>query len=1040
MKKVVLWSAISVAVLVLAVILASCSLFVASAPKNLSATALSSNSIQLVWSSTAKSFVVYRSSSSNGTFAEVATVQATNYVDTGLQPSTTYFYEVKAKNQYGLSSPSNVASATTFMVPPQAPVLNVTSSSTNTISLSWSESSSNVSKFIIYRALGTGSAFAQLVTLPGNVLSYTDKNLTPQTTYSYRMMASNQGGNSPFSNVVVRMTNGVPPKAPTALNITAFSTNTISLSWVNPANESGIELYQATGTTFKSTPTLKLSPTATTYVATGLIPSTIYSFKLRAFNKWGYSDFSNIVSQMTKTFGSYFPLRSGQVDRVEISAGVPLVDTLGVNPAQKAFEDFFNSMWADFSSYNKTNKITPSSSFTVKEDVIYEATQTSKNATLINYEIKIPEAYKGEPQKMESLSFTVTKAGSTVFYKGVPVIDNANTGNASGTTLLKSPEGTAFERTSSYQSLSIGNNTYDNVLKVDLILNNLKREFYFARNVGIVKLENYLLNSQKIWEFISGLTVVQPNIGKFEYNPAPAMPVAPKITDLSTSTQITMTWSSTQSNVSYELYLEKMGDWIKRIGSSTQTHFNFEKLPTGIYTWVVVTKNASGLSTASKGATFTVNMGSKVNFKNSRLEAIVRSILNLPVGPIYTSELSKITSIKNNWPSPDMALSSLEGIQYLTNLATLDLVGNNITDLSPLRGMHLKSIDLSYNHISDLSPLATMTSLEMLNLSHNDIVDVSPLASLVNLTVLDLSSNKITKIDAMANLKNLQFLDLSSNEIKDVTPLEGIGQSLVSLDISYNPIPLSQLGFIENWTQLHNLGMSGFNLNNSEITFLSKFTNLTSLDLGFNRISNITPLASLTGLRELFLYSNMIKDISPLANLKNLEWLNAGANLISDLSPLSNLMKLKFLDLELNQISDISPLLNLSNLEILNLNFNDITLKYTPSFNKMLHLLWLMLDSNNISDFSIVSTAPDLWILDISSNNISDLSPISNMKNLLRIDLSSNKISDMNAIVNDMYLKIGSLVDLKNNEINLSQSAVINGINALQNRGVSVIY
>jgi Leucine-rich repeat (LRR) protein/fibronectin type 3 domain-containing protein len=1033
LKRVTLWSMVLLTVLVLAVILASCSLFLAPAPKNLSATALSPNSIQLVWNSTEKSFVIYRSSSSNGTFAEVATVQATNYVDTGLKPSTTYFYEVKAKNQYGLSSPSNVASATTMMAAPQSPILTVTSLSTNTISLSWSESSPNVSKFIIYRALGSG-AFAQLTTLPGNVLSYTDRNLTPETTYSYKMLASNQGGNSPFSNVVVRMTNGIPPKAPSALNVTAFSTNTVSLSWINPNNVSGIELYQSTGTTFKSTPTSKLSPMATTFVATGLIPSTVYSFKLRAFNKWGYSDFSNIVSQMTKAFGSYFPIRSGQVDRVEISAGVPLVDTLGINPAQKAFEDFFNSMWMNFSS------TTPSSSFTINEDVIYEATQTSKNATMINYEIKIPQAYKGEPQKMETLSFSVTKAGSTVFYKGVPVIDNANTGNASGTVLLKSPEGTAFERISSYQSLSIGNKTYGDVLEVDLILNNLKREFYFARNVGVVKLENYLLNQQKMWEFISGLTVVQPNIGKFEYNPVPAVPVAPQITDLSTSTQITMTWSSTQTNVNYELYLEKMGDWIKKIGSSTETHFNFEKLPTGIYTWVVVTKNASGLSTASKGATFTVNMGSKVTFTNRKLEAIIRSKLNLSTGPIYSSELSKITSIQNNWPSSDMMLSNLDGIQYLTNLATLDLVGNNITDLSPLKGLHLKSVNLSYNHISDLTPLATMTSLKMLNLSHNDIVDISPLANLVNLTVLDLSSNKITNIAAISNLKNLQFLDLSSNAIKDVTPIEGIGQSLLSLDISYNPIPVSQLNFIKSWTQLHNLGMSGFNFGNSEITFLSKFTNLTSLDLGFNRISNITPLASLTGLRELFLYSNMIKDISPLANLKNLEWLNAGANLISDLSPLSNLMKLHFLDLELNQISDISPLANLSNLEILNLNFNNITLKYTPSFDKMLHLLWLMLDSNSISDFNIVSTVPDLWILDISSNNISDLSPISSMKNLLRIDLSSNKISDMNAIVNDMYLKIGSIVDIKNNEIDFTQSKVINGINALQNKGVNVIY
>lgn len=1024
MKKVSLWGAILVSVLAIAMILASCSMFVAPAPKNLSATALSSNSIQLNWNSTAKNFVIYRSLS-NGNFSEIATVQATNYVDKNLNPSTTYYYQVKAKNQYGLSNPSNVASATTFMLPPQAPVLNVTSFSTNSISLSWSETS-KVNSFVIYRS-AKDSAFAQLVTLKGDTLSYFDKNLTPETTYAYKMISTNQGGNSQFSNVVVQMTNGLPPKAPTHLSVTDFSTNTVSLSWENPKNISGVEVYQSTS---GSTVVKKLSASVTTYIATNLLSSTLYSFKLRAFNKWGYSDFSNIVSQMTKAFGSYFPLKN-QVNQVEISAGVPFVDMLSMNPAQMAFENFFNSHWMSL------NYSTQPSSFTIKEDVIYQMANPSTSATIVGYKILIPQAYKGEPQKMESLSFEITRLGSTVFYEGLPLIDNANIGNATGTAILKSSEGTSFERNSSYLSLSVGTKTYKDVLKVDLTLNNLKREFYFARNVGMIKLGNYL-NENNVWKFISSLTVVQPDVGKFEYNPAPVTLISPKVTDLSTSTQINMTWESTQNNT-YELYLEKLGEWIKKIGSSTQTHFDIGKLTSGVYSWLVVTKNASGLSTASKIATFTVNMGQRVTFENPQLESIIRKLLNIPEGPLYESELSKITQIKNNWPSDRMSLLSLDGIQYLTNLATLDLVGNNISDLSPLRGLKLKSLDLSYNKISDLSPLATMTSLVNLNLAHNKISDITALASLTNLRFLNLSANNINKIDAVKNLQKLESLDLSSNDIKDITPIEGLGQSLLSLDISYNPIPISQIEFIKNWTQLHNLGMSGFNLNSSQITFVSKFSSLKSLDLGFNRITDVTPLASLTGLRELFLYSNMIKDISPLANLKNLEWLNAGANMISNVAPLRNLTKLRFLDLEINNISNISPLTNLSNLEILNLNFNDISLKYTPTFGNMLHLLWLMLNSNDISDFTIISTAPNLLILDISSNNVSDLSPIDNMKYLLRADLAFNKISSMNAIINDVYLKWGSIIDLSGNEVtNLPSFA--SDVNKLHGRGIKVIY
>jgi|UniRef100_A0A7V3RDY0 Leucine-rich repeat (LRR) protein/fibronectin type 3 domain-containing protein len=1039
LKKVSLWSFIFLSVLVLALVLSSCSMFVASAPTNLSAVALSSQSVQLSWNSTAKEFVIYRGLSSNGTFVQIATSNATNYTDTGLTPSTTYFYQVKAKNQYGLSASSKTVSVTTLMAAPQPPVLNVTAFSTDTISLSWSESSTGIQQFKIYRASGD-SAFAQLQIFPGNVLSYTDKHLTPVTTYTYRMIATNEGGNSSFSNTVVQMTNGLPPKAPTELSVTSYSTNTINLLWKNNSkSEKGFELYQSTSTSLTGEVT-KVGSEVTSYSATGLIPNTTYIYRVRAFNKWGYSDFSNIVAQMTKGAGTYFPVKNGKVDRVEISMGTPLIDQLGENPSQKAFEGFFSSFWYDFSTLSKPSLTTQPSSLTIKEDVIYEATGTSANSTMINYQMKIPEAYAGKPRKMETLLFNISKESSTVFFDGIPLIDNGLTGNASGTALLSSPKG-VFERTSSYVSLSVGTSTYNDVLKVDLVLNNLKREFYFAHDVGIIKLNDYLLNQQKIWKFISGMTVVEPNISNFEYNPEPATIIAPKMTDLATSTQITMTWQSTSTNVKYDLYLEKMGEWVKEIGSATKTYFNFEKLPTGVYTWMVVSKNASGLSTVSRVATFTVNMGEKVTFKDHNLEQLIRTLIGIPEGPLYTSELLGIKVLSNNWPSPDSAITSLDGIQYLKNLQKLELVGNDITDLSPLKYLKdLKELNLSHNSISDITPLASLTNLEELDLSYNKISEISPLASLTNLKTLNLSNNMIKDISVISGLKNLQVLDLSSNSVKDVTPLKGIGQSLLSLDISYNPIPASQLGFIQSWTQLHNLGMGGFNLKNSEITFLSKFTNLTSLDLGFNRISNITPLASLTSLQSLFLYSNLISDVSPLSNLKNLEWLNIGSNLISDVSPIGGLKKLTFLDLSLNRISNISPLTDLSNLETLDLNFNRITLNYTPTFASMLHLLWIMLDSNEISNFSILSTAPDLWILDIASNNISDLSPLSNMNDLLRVDLESNEIKDMGSIVSNLNLGIGSIVNVKNNYLNLSASNILNEINTLEGRGVNVLY
>ncbi|OBQ15375.1 MAG: hypothetical protein AN481_19725, partial [Aphanizomenon flos-aquae LD13] len=63
-------------------------------------------------------------------------------------------------------------------------------------------------------------------------------------------------------------------------------------------------------------------------------------------------------------------------------------------------------------------------------------------------------------------------------------------------------------------------------------------------------------------------------------------------------------------------------------------------------------------------------------------------------------------------------------------------------------------------------------------------------------------------------------------------------------------------------------------------------TNLTSLDLRENQISDIKPLSNLTNLTSLDLWENQISDIKPLSNLTNLTSLSLAGNQISDIKPL----------------------------------------------------------------------------------------------------------------------------------------------------------
>lgn len=104
-------------------------------------------------------------------------------------------------------------------------------------------------------------------------------------------------------------------------------------------------------------------------------------------------------------------------------------------------------------------------------------------------------------------------------------------------------------------------------------------------------------------------------------------------------------------------------------------------------------------------------------------------------------------------------------------------------------------------------------------------------------------------------------------------------------------------------------------------------------------------------LTELNIGEGKISDLRPIAGLKNLTILNLDRNQIVDLAPLSNLSKLTTLNLSINKIVNVSPLANLSNLKSLNLMANNI--RDVKSLAKLKKVTWLQLSDNPISYGSI---------------------------------------------------------------------------------------
>ena len=82
------------------------------------------------------------------------------------------------------------------------------------------------------------------------------------------------------------------------------------------------------------------------------------------------------------------------------------------------------------------------------------------------------------------------------------------------------------------------------------------------------------------------------------------------------------------------------------------------------------------------------------------------------------------------------------------------------------------TLNLSCLGLTSLPPdLGTLTQLETLYLNRNQITDISVLKGLILLRVLFLHNNQISQIASLSGLRNLSTLHLQNNLISDISPL-----------------------------------------------------------------------------------------------------------------------------------------------------------------------------------------------------------------------------------------------------------------------------
>ena len=126
----------------------------------------------------------------------------TTYVPGSLELHKFYYWKIVAKDNHGGEAFSPIWSfvTETESVPEAPDNLSASAVSISQINLVWTDNSDNELGFKIERKKGIDGTYGQIYVAGAGTIKYSDTNLSPETTYYYRVRAYNNTGDSGYSN------------------------------------------------------------------------------------------------------------------------------------------------------------------------------------------------------------------------------------------------------------------------------------------------------------------------------------------------------------------------------------------------------------------------------------------------------------------------------------------------------------------------------------------------------------------------------------------------------------------------------------------------------------------------------------------------------------------------------------------------------------------------------------------------------------------------------------------------------------------------
>ena len=277
-----------------------------------------------------------------------------------------------------------------------------------------------------------------------------------------------------------------------------------------------------------------------------------------------------------------------------------------------------------------------------------------------------------------------------------------------------------------------------------------------------------------------------------------------------------------------------------------------------------------------------------------------------------------------------LGISDISALGDCKELRKLYLSGNSISELYALMNLpNLEYLDISDNIVTDLRPLMGLSTLRQVNASYNLIDSTVPIGAMTGLLHLDLSGNPITDFSGFKKLRGLKTLSVKDTGLTD----EGVEclsylSTLIELNIEDNPAISGEavdmmMARIGSCVLVHSKLVYSVDVDGHSVR-----TDAVELDLSSSGISDISSVARLTNLETLILGKNTISNIYIFEHTESrftLKYLDLSGNDVEDVTALSFLTKVEYIDLSNNAVNSVVPLMGLSSLQQLKLSGNPLT-------------------------------------------------------------------------------------------------------------------